>query len=195
MSTENFERALKEIDRFNSQDPRQKIDDGIAHPQELIYSKSLTEWVLKLDPQASDALRVAARGQHIGRWTIPRSEYPAGRSGYLRWREELKAFHVEKIGGILREIGYKEYFIERVASLMLKNNMKEDPDAQTLEDGLCLVFFQTQFMDLMEKTPADKMEILVRKTWKKMGPKGREIALKMKLPFEVKRFLGGPLNT
>ena len=190
MSTENFERALIEIDRFNNQDPRQKIDDGIAHPQELIYSESLTEWVLKLDPQASDALRVAARGQHIGRWIIPRSEYPAGRSGYLRWREELKAFHVEKIGGILRDIGYEEDFIERVASLMLKNNMKEDPDAQTLEDGLCLVFFQTQFMDLMEKTPADKLEIIVRKTWKKMGPKGREIALKMKLPFEVKRFLG-----
>ena len=190
MSTEHFEKALKEIDRFNSQDPRQKIDDGIAHPQELIYSKSLTEWVLKLDPQASEALRVAARGQHIGRWMIPRSEYPAGRSGYLRWREELKAFHVEKIGGILRDIGYEVDFIERVASLMLKKNIKEDPDAQTLEDGLCLVFFETQFMDLVEKTPADKMKIVVRKTWKKMGPKGREIALKMKLPFEVKRFLG-----
>ena len=194
MSTENFEKALKEIDRFNSQDPRQKIDDGIAHPQELIYSKSLTEWVLKLDPQASEALRVAARGQHIGRWTIPRSEYPAGRSGYLRWREELKAFHVEKIGGILRDIGYEEDFIERVASLMLKKDMKEDPDAQTLEDGLCLLFFETQFMDLMEKTPADKMQIVVRKTWKKMGSKGREIALEMKLPFEVKRFLESALN-
>ena len=194
MSTENFEKALKEIDRFNSQDPRQKIDDGIAHPQELIYSKSLTEWVLKLDPKASEALRVAARGQHIGRWTIPRSEYPTGRSGYLRWREELKAFHVEKVGEILRDIGYEEDFIERVASLMSKNIMKEDPDAQTLEDGLCLVFFETQFMDLVEKTPADKMKIVVQKTWKKMGPKGREIALKMKLPFQVKRFLGSPLQ-
>ena len=194
MSTENFEKALKEIDRFNSQDPRQKIDDGFAHPQELIYSKSLTEWVLKLDPKASEALRVAARGQHIGRWTIPRSEYPVGRSGYLRWREELKAFHVEKVGKILRDIGYEEDFIERVASLMSKNIMKEDQDAQTLEDGLCLVFFETQFMDLVEKTPADKMKIVVRKTWKKMSPKGQEIALNMKLPIEVKRFLRSPLD-
>ena len=194
MSTENFEKALQEIDRFNSQDPRQKIDDGFAHPQELIYSKSLTEWVLKLDPKASEALRVAARGQHIGRWTIPRSEYPVGRSGYLRWREELKAFHVEKVCKILRDIGYEEDFIERVASLMSKNNVKEDPDAQTLEDGLCLVFFETQFMALVEKTPADKMKIVVRKTWRKMGPKGREIALNMKLPFEVKRFLRSLLD-
>ena len=69
-----------------------------------------------------------------------------------------------------------------------------DQDAQTLEDGLCLVFFETQFMDLMEKTPVDKMAILVRKTWKKMGPKGREIALQMKLPFEVIRFLETSIN-
>ena len=50
------------------------------------------------------------------------------------------------------------------------------------------------FMDLVEKTPADKMKIVVQKTWKKMGPKGREFALKMKLPFEVKRFLGGAID-
>ena len=136
MSTENFEKALKEIDRFNSQDPRQEIVDGVAHPQELTYSKSLTEWVLKLDPQASEALRIAARGQHIGRWTVPRAEYPADRSGYLRWREDLKSSHAGKVAGILRDVGYEEDFIQRVTSLMLKNNIKEDTDAQTLEDAL-----------------------------------------------------------
>ena len=194
MSTENFEKALKEIDRFNSQDPRQKIVDGIAHPQELAYSKSLTEWVLKLDPQASEALRIAARGQHISRWTVPRAEYPADRSGYLRWREDLKAFHAEKVGGILRDVGYEEDFIQRVKFLILKNNIKEDTDAQTLEDALCLVFFETQFMNLMEKTPVDKMKTLVRKTWKKMSAKGRNIALQMNLPFEEKHFLESTLR-
>ena len=193
MSTENFEKALKEIDRFNSQDPRQEIVDGIAHPQELTYSKSLTEWLLKLDPQASEALRIAARGQHIGRWTVPRAEYPAGRSGYLRWRENLKIFHAEKVGGILRDAGCEEDFIQRVKFLILKNNIKEDTDAQTLEDALCLVFFETQFMDLMEKTPVDKMKNLIRKTWNKMGAKGREIALQMKLPLEEKHFLESTL--
>jgi hypothetical protein len=194
MSTENFEKALKEIDCFNSQDPRQKIVDGIAHPQELAYSKSLTNWVLKLDPQASEALRIAACGQHISRWTVPRAEYPADRSGYLRWREDLKAFHAEKVGGILRDVGYEEDFIQRVKFLILKNNIKEDTDAQTLEDALCLVFFETQFMNLMEKTPVDKMKTLVRKTWKKMSAKGRNIALQMNLPFEEKHFLESTLR-
>jgi hypothetical protein len=194
MSTEAFEKALKEIDRFNSQDPRQRVVDGIAHPQELAYSKLLTEWVLKLDPNASEALRIAACGQHISRWMVPRAEYPADRSGYLRWREDLKAFHAEKVGGILRDVGYEEEFIQRVQSLVLKKNIKKDTDAQTLEDALCLVFFETQFMTLMKKTPVDKMKILVRKTWKKMGAKGRDMALQMNLPLEEKHFLESALS-
>jgi hypothetical protein len=194
MSTEAFEKALKEIDRFNSQDPRQRVVDGIAHPQELAYSKLLTEWVLKLDPNASEALRIAACGQHISRWMVPRAEYPADRSGYLRWREDLKAFHAEKVGGILRDVGYEEDFIQRVQSLVLKKNIKKDTDAQTLEDALCLVFFETQFMTLMKKTPVDKMKILVRKTWKKMGAKGRDMALQMNLPLEEKHFLESALS-
>jgi hypothetical protein len=194
MSTEAFEKALKEIDRFNSQDPRQRVVDGIAHPQELAYSKLLTEWVLKLDPNASEALRIAACGQHISRWMVPRAEYPADRSGYLRWREDLKAFHAEKVGGILRDVGYEEEFIQRVQSLVLKKNIKKDTVAQTLEDALCLVFFETQFMTLMKKTPVDKMKILVRKTWKKMGAKGRDMALQMNLPLEEKHFLESALS-
>jgi hypothetical protein len=194
MSTEHINKALEKIDSFNRQDPRQEIVDRIAHPQELVYSQRLSEWVLKLDPQASEALRIAARGQHIGRWTVPRADYSADRSGYLRWREKLKAFHAETLGGILRDIGYEEDFVKQVKALVLKSHIKEDADTQTLEDALCLVFLETQFMDLMAKTSVDKMQILVRKTWKKMSPKGRDIALRMKLPFEEKRFLESTLK-
>ena len=194
MFTDTFEKALKEIDRFNSQDPRQQIVDGISYPRELVYSQLLTEWVLKLDPEASEALRIAACGQHISRWTVPRAEYPADRFGYLRWREDLKAFHAEQVGGILRAVGYEEDFIQLVKFLVLKKNIKKDTDAQTLEDALCLVFFETQFMTLMEKTPVDKMKSLVRKTWEKMGAKGRVMALQMNLPFEEKHFLESALT-
>ena len=106
----------------------------------------------------------------------------------------MKAFHAEKVGGILRDVGYEEDFIQRVKFLILKNNIKEDTDAQALEDALCLVFFETQFMNLMEKTPVDKMKTLVRKTWKKMSAKGRNIALQMNLPSEEKHFLESALR-
>ena len=85
--------------------PVRRIVDGIANSRELACSKLLTEWVLKLDPQVSKALSIAACGQHISRWTGQREEYPADQSGYLRRREDLKVFHAEKVGGILRDVG------------------------------------------------------------------------------------------
>ena len=76
----------------------------------------------------------------------------------------------------------------------MKNNIKKDTEAQTLEDALCLVFFETQFMTLMEKTPIDKMKTLVRKTWNKMGAKGRDMALQINLPFEERHLLERALS-
>jgi hypothetical protein len=133
--------------------------------------------VLKLVPDASEPLRIAARGQHIGRWTIPRDRYPMDRIGYLRWREDLKKFHAEKVAELMRRAGYADRLIERTRSIILKKNFKTDPEAQTIEDALCLIFLETQLTDLMHKTPADKMLVIIQKTWAKMSPQGREAAL------------------
>ncbi len=131
VESERLTKALEEIDRFNRQDPRREIVDGVAYPQELIYSKRLTEWVLKLNPEPSEALLIAARGQHICRWTIPRENYPMGRGGYLRWRQILKSFHAQKVEEILQEVGYEEDFIEKAKRLILKKNLKKDAATQS----------------------------------------------------------------
>lgn len=58
---------------------------------------------------------------------------------------------------------------------------------------MCLVFLQHQFADLLAKEGADKMVDVVKKTWRKMGPKGQAAALKLELPADqadvVKRAL------
>jgi hypothetical protein len=176
----NFDEAVRRIDEYNGRDP---------HGRELPYSKRLTDWVLKLKPDASEALCLAARAQHIGRWTVPRADYPQDRGRYLRWRETLKGFHARTAGEILREAGYGPDVVGRVQELILKKNLKNDPETQALEDGLCLVFLETQFDDLKEKVSRDKMADVVRKTWKKMSPAGREQALALPLPENKKRFI------
>src|SRR5438094_10274829 len=106
-----FEAAIRRFDQENSRDPNLEIIEGVARPRELVYAQRLTDWVLKLCPDASEALRLAARCQHICRWTIGRDRFPPTRAGYLKWREELKRFHAEKAGGILREVGYPEQIV------------------------------------------------------------------------------------
>lgn len=189
MPPDRLAKVLERIDGLNSEDPNQELVGGVAHPRELLYAQRLTEWVLRLDPRASEELRIAARGQHIQRWTIPRDRYERNRRGYLRWRETLKAFHIQTVATLMREAGYPEAMTERVGVIMGKRRLKDDPDTQTLEDALCLVFLATQLADLRKKEPDDAMREILRKTWDKMSERGRAEARALPLGEEEQRLL------
>ena len=165
---ERFKEALRRFDEENVRDPNIEIVDSQPWPREWIYARRLSEWVLKLCPNASEQLRLAARCQHICRWMIPRNSYPMDRPGYLRWRNDLKAFHARKAGEILREVGYAEEIILKVQELNLKKNFPRDAEARVLEDALCLVFLQYQFAALASRTNDEKMINALQKSWKKM---------------------------
>jgi hypothetical protein len=174
-----FEAALHRFDEENARDPHVEQVAGIAQPRELAYAQWLTTWVLRLWPEASEELRLAARCQHLCRWTVPREAYPMTRAGYLKWREALKQFHAHKAGQILREVGYPEAVIARVQSLNLKKNFPHDAESRVLEDALCLVFLEHQFGDLASKTAEDKMINALQKAWRKMTPTAQALALEL----------------
>ncbi len=176
-----FAAAIRRCDEENARDPNLEIADGVSHPRELLYARRLTDWVLRLCPNAAEPLRLAARCQHLCRWVIPRAAYELTRAGYLKWRTDLKKFHAEKAGAILREVGYGDDVIAQVQALNLKQNFPADPDSRVLEDALCLVFLEFQFAVLAAKTAEDKMINALKKSWQKMTPQAREQALS--LPF------------
>ena len=174
-----FEAALRRFDEENSRDPNFETVGGVSHPRELIYAQWLTDWVLKLSPHASEELRLAARCQHLCRWKIPRDSYPMDRPGYLKWRADLKRFHAERAGEILREVGYPDTVIVRVQDLNLKKNFPADPESRVLEDALCLVFLERQLTDFATKTSEEKVITALQKSWKKMTPTAHGEALKL----------------
>jgi len=178
-NAERFEAALRRFDEENARDPNKEVVNGVEQPRELVYAERLTEWVLRLRPDASEVLRLAARCQHLCRWMIPRESYPMTKAGYLKWRQKLKEFHAEKSGAILREAGYPEETVQRVQALNLKKNASTDPEMQVLEDALCLVFLQYQLADLAAKSTEEKVVNALRKSWEKMSPAGRAEALKL----------------
>jgi hypothetical protein len=172
-----FSEAWRRFDQENGRDPNLVVVEGVGHPQELLYAMRLTDWVLRLDPEASEPLLLGARSQHICRWTIPRTTYDMTRAGYLRWRADLKQFHAGKTAEILGEVGYDHETIGRVRELNLKKLLGRDPDCQILEDALCLVTLQYQLADLIAKTEPAKIVEILRKTWKKMSQAARDHAL------------------
>jgi len=191
--TDRLSRALGSIDRANAADPRRAAN---GKPFEIDHAERVTAWLERLRPEPTDLLRLAGRGQHIERWTVPRESYPAGRAGYLRWREDLKQFHARRVGELAADAGYSAEEIARVEALITKRELRNgDPDGQALEDALCLVFLETQFLELKSKTPDDKMRDIVLKTWRKMSPAGHTAALTLPLDPQAKTFLEKTLAT
>lgn len=176
-----FARAIAAFDQANAEDPHQLTVAGHGRPRELVQAERLAAWVDRLAPAGSEALRLAARCQHIRRWHIPRGSYPDGRVGYLQWRTQLARFHAETATRILEECGYEQPLIDSVRRINLKQNLHSNPDSQTMEDALCLTFLEFEFDEFREKYPVDKVIEVVQKTWKKMSARARELALTLPL--------------
>jgi hypothetical protein len=189
-----FNRAISGFDAANARDPNLVIIAGESQPRELVYARRMTDWLLRIHPGPSEPLRLAARAQHICRWTRPRADYPMTRAGYHRWRTDLGRFHAETAAQILHETGYDQATIDHVASLLRKEHLKTDPEAQTLEDVICLVFLENYFADFAAQHPREKVIEIVRKTWKKMSPRGHGLAMGLALSPAAAELVGEALR-
>lgn len=168
-SDDSVRRAIAAIDLANSEDPNRLLYDGEERPKEWVHSELVSRWVAKLSSDPSPALRLAARAHHIRRWQIPRSEYPPGRGGYLRWRKSLQQHHAREVTLILEAEGFDDATIRDVEDLVQKRGLGRNSEVQILEDALCLVFLEAQFSDLAEKLTEEKLLDVTRKTVKKMS--------------------------
>jgi hypothetical protein len=191
--SERFRAAMRLFDAANGEDPHHEVVDGVPHAKELLYAQRLTVWLERFAPEASEALRLAARCQHIRRWVIPREQYPLDRRGYLLWRTTLATFHADTAATILREVGYEEAMIQRVRSLLRKEGLKRDPEVQCLEDVICLVFLENYCAEFAGQHEAAKALGILRKTWSKMSPRGREVARTAGLRAEVQQLIDAAL--
>lgn len=172
-----FRAAIDGLDAAHAEDPTLEPTEGSRQPAELLYARRMTEWLQRLQPQASELLRLAVRGQHLRRWSLPRTEFPAGRVGYHSWRRQQARRQAAEAAAILREVGYDDTTCERVASLIRKENLRRDPEAQALEDTACLVFLQYYFAEFASRYSEDRLITIIRKTWNKMSPQAHEQAL------------------
>lgn len=189
MAPSRFDRAIQRIDALHAEDPKHEVFEGEAQPAELVYARRMSAWLDRIAPEASEALRLAARCQHLQRWTIPRDDYPRDRRGYLAWRNAEKRMHADKAGEILQEVGYEAETVERVQDLVLKRRLKADPESQTLEDVVCVVFLESYFADFAPQVDEEKVLEILRKTWAKMSPSGHEAALGLDLPPEARELV------
>lgn len=180
-ASDKLEKAFELFDKANEQDPNREEYQGKEYAKEVLYAIRMTDKLNSFAPDASEALQLTARCQHICRWEIPRDSYEMNRVGYLKWRQDLKKFHAEKAGEILKAVGYSQEVIDNVAFLLEKKQLKKNEETQTMEDVICLVFLEFYFEPFAKKYSEEKLIDILRKTWRKMSEKGQAAALKLPL--------------
>lgn len=176
-----LQQAFDLFDAANSLDPNTEDFDGITYSKEVLYATRMTNQLNKFAPDASEALQLTARCQHICRWKIARDSYDMNREGYLRWRQDLNKFHAKKAGELMKQLDYTETEINKVKFLLEKKQLKKNEETQILEDVICLVFLEYYFEPFAAKYPEEKNIEILQKTWRKMSDKGHDAALKLPL--------------
>jgi len=177
---ERLERAFALFDAANAEDPRLDQDGTETVPRELLYSRRMSDMLERFAPEASDAVKLAVRAQHIRRWMVPRDSYPMDRAGYLRWRTGLYSFHADTAGQLLKQAGYDDEAIERVKTAVAKRGLKTNPETQFLEDVADLVFLEHYMLEFAGHNPdysEEKWLDIIRKTWRKMSDRAQKFAL------------------
>ncbi len=190
LSTERFHQAIAAFDAMNAHDPSHEVIDGQARPKELLYAERMSAMLKRYAPDASETLQLAARCQHIQRWKIPRSSYPMTKAGYNQWRNALKAFHADIAREVLTHAGYDEVTVARACALVQKTLPPANPEAQTLEDVVVLVFLESyldSFVASHREYDAEKFADILNKTLRKTSAKARLAMQQMiELPADLK---------
>jgi hypothetical protein len=189
MSKTRFEEAIRLFDVYNGNDPKIIHINGRDFPENVLYGWRMSEKLIEFEPDVSEPLRLAVRSQHIGRWEIPRSDFPMDRKGYLQWRSQLKLHHAKIASRILEDLGYNSEVIYKVKDMLMKKNLKQDRETQILEDVICLVFLEFYFDDFSNAHHEDKLVNILKKTIAKMSARGVEEALKLPLSDKAKALI------
>lgn len=171
--SDRLTKVFAAIDAANAADPT--LEGG--QPAALLYGQRMTAEVAPLFPDASDILKIAARGQHIERWLLPRTDYPDGLPGYLDWRREQARRHAKRVGQIMLDAGYSEAEADRVGVLLRKEGIKRDADVQALEDVICFAFLRHYLGEFAIGKDPDQLLKIIQKTARKMSAAGRARAL------------------
>ncbi len=177
-----YERARALIDSAHAADPTRAPDGRAA---ELVYGERIEAWVVRLVPDASPALRLAARAQHLERWLTPRHTYPEGKAGYLTWRRSLYNQQAARAKALALEAGVAEADTVDIATWISKTGLKTNAGTQALEDAACLVFLENEigaFAAQHAEYPREKFIDILRKTWRKMSAPAQGAALRLDLP-------------
>lgn len=138
---QNFDKLTKEIAHL--------IQEADIH-EDVIHSTNTLEWVLKLNPDASEELQIAALAHDIDRAIPPPTKMQTGES-YDNYKQRHAKRSAECIAQIMKEQQFANDSIDRVHYLVENHEVGGDEDATILMDADSISYFDVNIQIYYQK--------------------------------------------
>ena len=171
---------------------RRKIESTIARSgvaEDPVHSKNTLKWLLKLQPDADEALQIAALGHDIERAVQQRKIRRENFPDYDRF----KAAHASNSAEILKEIMLQcgvedETLIQGVYDLVCRHEVGGDRRCDLLKDADGISFFEVNLAFYYQRNGPEETKRRCRWGYRRLSEKAKKIAANL-------TFENEPLNT
>ena len=189
MLDQQYKTAIELIDKVHNQDPNSEIINGIEVKAELLYSNRMLAVLEKVAPDASLELKLAAKCQHISRWSIPRATFSMDKKGYYQWRAAIMEHQLSVTTSVLKQAEINDQRIEIIVDALKNKADKTNLNASIIEDTACLTFIKWYLVPFAGQFDVVKAKIILQKTAGKMSARGLGLLPEMELSEDVHQVL------
>lgn len=189
MLGQQYKTAIELIDKVHNQDPTSETIDGLEIKAELLYSNRMLAVLEKVAPDASLELKLAAKCQHISRWSIPRATFSMDKKGYYQWRASIMEHQLSVTTSVLKQTEINNQSIEIIIDALKNKADKTNTNASIIEDTACLTFIKWYLVPFAGQFDPEKAKVILQKTAGKMSERGLALIPELDLSEEVHKVL------
>jgi len=181
LSTEKDSRFKKAVSMIK------EIISGSAFKEDPVHSKLVHQNVLSLNPEADEALQIAALAHDIDRAIEERRIKEEDYEDYNKYKHDHALQSAQVISEILRKIGYDHSFIKKVKLLVEQHEIGKEGDDKILKEADSLTFFQYNFPYYQKNNTEEQIKNKIRFMYNRLSDKAKVEIKKIKFPDELNK--------
>lgn len=160
-----------------------------------MHSKLVLKWVLKLKPDADEALQIAALAHDIDRAVTGITEKDLkDHSKINEFRKEHILRSVKITAELLKKYNYDGKTIEKVKGLVEKHESGGDAESDILMSADSLAYFEYNIPGYIKRYGKEKTKKKIQFMYKRLPEKARKLVREMKFKDEVGSLVKEAIN-
>ena len=178
-----FEQIKQEIENIYKNSDCSNPSDRKKDP---IHSKLTLKWVLKLKPDADDALKIAALGHDIDRAIENRRVKKEDYNDYDRYKKEHAIESAKIITELLKKYKCNRNIVKKVRYLIENHEAGGTSEANILRDADSLTFFNFDISYYLKDRGVEKTKDKIKFMYDRLSKKAKNLVKSIKFNQKIK---------